>query len=211
MSKKKAKWLEESTNQELLAEVMEKLLLGDDIEKKDITRATKAIEELMERLPEEGEDLSLEEALAQLESNFAEGIAKAKAAYESELDAIDEDDEESDDEDDEEDLDEDEEDEDYSDWTVKELRAECRERGIATKGLKKDDMVEALKESDNYDGDEDDEEYDEDYEDEDDEGIDYDELSVRALKELMRDRGLKVRKGMKKPDLIEALEADDEE
>lgn len=210
MSKKKAKWLEESTNQELLAEVMEKLLLGDDIEKKDITRATKAIEELMERLPEEGEDLSLEEALAQLESNFAEGIAKAKAAYESELDAIDEDDEESDDEDDEEDLDEDEEDEDYSEWTVKELRAECRERGIATKGLKKDDMVEALKESDNYDDDEGEEE-DEDYEDEDDEGIDYDELSVRALKELMRDRGLKVRKGMKKPDLIEALEADDEE
>ncbi len=210
MSKKKAKWLEESTNQELLAEVMEKLLLGDDIEKKDITRATKAIEELMERLPEEGEDLSLEEALAQLESNFAEGIAKAKAAYESELDAIDEDDEESDDEDDEEDLDEDEEDEDYSEWTVKELRAECRERGIATKGLKKDDMIEALKESDNYDDDEGEEE-DEDYEDEDDEGIDYDELSVRALKELMRDRGLKVRKGMKKPDLIEALEADDEE
>lgn len=42
-----------------------------------------------------------------------------------------------------------EEDEDYSTWGLKELRAECRDRGIKlSKGLKKKDLIELLEEDD---------------------------------------------------------------
>lgn len=232
MAKKKAKWLEESTNQELISEVMEKVLLGDEIEKKDTTRAVKALEELQERLPNEGEEVSLEEALSQLEDSLKKGIELAKSAYESELEAIEDEEpeevedeeedieEEEDDEDDEDDDIEDEDEMDYEDLTVKELRAECRKKGITVKGLKKPDMIEALQglvededDEDLDDEDTEDIEEDEDIEDiEDDEDeMDYEELSTRALKELMKDRGIKVKKGMKKKELIKALEADDQE
>lgn len=246
MAKKKAKWLEESTNQELISEVMEKVLLGDEIEKKDTTRAVKALEELQERLPNEGEEVSLEEALSDMEKALLEGIQKARDAYNSELEAIteeeDDEDEEEDIEDSDEDSDEDDDDEDiededieetdeegYEDLTVKELRAECRKRGIPVKGLKKPGMIEALQGLDEDDDEdiededieetediedieeEDIEEEEEEETDEDEEDMDYEELSTRALKELMKDRGIKVKKGMKKQELIKALEADDQE
>lgn len=241
MAKKKAKWLEESTNQELISEVMEKVLLGDEIEKKDTTRAVKALEELQERLPSEGEEVSLEEALSDMEKAILEGIQKAKDAYNSELEAITEEETDEDEEEDIEDSDEDDDDEDiededieetdeegYEDLTVKELRAECRKRGIPVKGLKKPGMIEALQgldEDDDEDIEDEDiededieetedieeEETDEEETDEDEEDMDYEELSTRALKELMKDRGIKVKKGMKKQELIKALEADDQE
>lgn len=66
-----------------------------------------------------------------------------------------------------------------------------------------DDILEAL-------GDEDDEEDDEDDE-EDDEEKDYSEMSLAELKAECKDRGLKVKKGMDKDDLIEMLEEDDED
>lgn len=47
--------------------------------------------------------------------------------------------------------------------------------------------------------------------DEDDEGTDYSEMSLSELKAECKDRGLKVKKGMDKDDLIELLEQDDEE
>lgn len=48
-----------------------------------------------------------------------------------------------------EDSDEDEDDEDYSDWSIKELKMECRTRGIkVTKGMAKADMVKALEADD---------------------------------------------------------------
>ena len=237
---KKAKWLEESTNQELLGEVLEKLSLGEDIEKKDINRAIKAVEELMERLPNEDESkISVEEALELLRGEFEKHISLVEAAYQAELDAMDGDeedfeDEEDLDEEDEEDFEDedgededeedlDEEDEDYSNWTVKELRAECRKRGISTKGLKKADMLELLLDEDKEDFDEDNDEDDyeddegeenedeEDFDEEDEDEVEYSELSNKALKDLCRERGIKVRKGMKKADFIRALEADDEE
>ena len=219
---KKAKWLEESTNQELLGEVLEKLSLGEDIEKKDINRAIKAVEELMERLPDKDESkISVEEALELLRGEFEKHISLVEAAYQAELDAMDEDEDfdedfEDEDEEDFDEEDEDEEDEDYSDWTVKELRAECRKRGISTKGLKKADMLELLLDEDEEDFEEDfDEDFeDEDFEDEDfdeEDEIEYSELPTKALKDLCRERGIKVRKGMKKADFIRALEADDEE
>lgn len=63
-----------------------------------------------------------------------------------------------------------------------------------------DDILEALGE-DSDDGDE----------EEDDEDQDYSEMSLSELKAECKDRGLKVKKGMDKDDLIEMLEEDDEE
>lgn len=56
-----------------------------------------------------------------------------------------------------------------------------------------------------------DSENDDDEEDEDDEETDYSEMSLSELKAECKDRGLKVKKGMSKEDLIEMLEEDDEE
>lgn len=86
-------------------------------------------------------------------------------------DLEDEDDEEPDDEDDE-DEDEDEEDDDEEDeddldsMNVKELRARARELGIAVKGLKKDELADAIR---NHDPDEEDEEEDDDEDEEEEE------------------------------------------
>lgn len=62
-----------------------------------------------------------------------------------------------------------------------------------------DEILEALGDSDGEDGD--DEEEDQDYS----------EMSLSELKAECKDRGLKVKKGMDKDDLIEMLEEDDEE
>lgn len=62
-----------------------------------------------------------------------------------------------------------------------------------------DDILEALGEDD------------EDEEDDDEEEMDYSEMSLSELKAECKDRGLKVKKGMDKDDLIEMLEEDDEE
>ena len=65
-----------------------------------------------------------------------------------------------------------------------------------------DDIREALGE-----GSSDEEEPEEDEDDE----VDYSEMSLSELKAECKDRGLKVKKGMDKDDLIELLEEDDEE
>lgn len=62
-----------------------------------------------------------------------------------------------------------------------------------------DDILEALGEDS------------EEEEDDDDEDQDYSEMSMSELKAECKDRGLKVKKGMDKEDLIEMLEEDDEE
>lgn len=60
-----------------------------------------------------------------------------------------EEDEEDEDSDEEEDSDDDEDGEDYSDWPTKDLKKECRTRGIkVTKGMAKADMVKALEADD---------------------------------------------------------------
>lgn len=65
-----------------------------------------------------------------------------------------------------------------------------------------DDILSLLDESsEEDDGDEED----------DDDSIDYSEMSLSELKAECKDRGLKVKKGMDKDDLIEMLEEDDEE
>jgi hypothetical protein len=93
-----------------------------------------------------------------------------------ELDDLDEDedeDEPDDDDDEDEDEDEDEEDDEdddgLEDLNVKDLRAKAREAGINVKGMKKDDLVEAIRSGvDDEDEDEEDEE-DEDEEEEEEE------------------------------------------
>lgn len=65
-----------------------------------------------------------------------------------------------------------------------------------------DDIREALGEG-SSDG--------EEPEEDEDDGVDYSEMSLSELKAECKDRGLKVKKGMDKDDLIELLEEDDEE
>lgn len=113
------------------------------------------------------------------------------------------DDEEEEDEEDEDEEDEDEEEEDYESMTLKELKALAKERGISVgKKDKKDDIIAKLEE--------DDEEDDEDEEEEDD-TPDYEEMSLKELKALCKERGIKVSKKDDKDSLIEKLEEDDEE
>lgn len=205
---KKAKWLEEGTEVELLEVVLG--VLGGDLDKKEINKATKAVEELIERAPTgDEEELSVEDSIEALKELFTTGIENITVAYNAELEAIsgdtsDEDDEEEDaaveDEDDEEEAN------GYDEMTLKELKAECKEKGIkGLKGLKKEDLIALLTETE--DEAEDTEEDDEDSE----EVEDYSEISQKELKEMCRERGIKVTKAMKKADFIKALEADDAE
>lgn len=119
--------------------------------------------------------------------------------------------EESDDEDDDSDEDEDEDDdeeeeeddeEDYDSMSLKDLKALAKEKGIkVTKGMDKDEIIEALEEADDEEDDEDEEE---------DDDVDYESMSVKDLKALAREKGIKVKKGMGKDEIIEALEEADE-
>jgi hypothetical protein len=165
MAKKKAKWLEESTNLELLG-MLGEILTEEEVES---LKAKKIIKELMDRTPEEEEALTVEDAIAKLTSTFTDGIQEISDAYAEELEALGDDPEEEDEEeeeevkkvpkkkkpkkvqveeeDDEEDDDEDED--DYSDWTQKDLKTECRGRGIkVTKSMRKADLVKALEADD---------------------------------------------------------------
>ena len=108
------------------------------------------------------------------------------------------DDEESEDEEEDEE-DEEEDEEDLSELSLKELKALAKERGVkVTKGMSKEDIIELLSE-------EDEEDEEEDEEDEEDE-IDYSAMSLKDLKAAAREAGIKVKKGMTKEDIIEALE-----
>lgn len=115
---------------------------------------------------EETDDESVEDKLQDLDFDELKDLAKdldiaasdikkakkAKALIELIMDSADEDDilealgEDSDDEDDEEDEDEDQ---DYSEMSLSELKAECKDRGLKVKkGMDKDDLIEMLEEDD---------------------------------------------------------------
>lgn len=92
--------------------------------------------------PEEDEDEEEEEAPKSKKSKKPAKKSKKKAEPEEE-------EEDEDDSDEEEDSDDDEDGEDYSDWPTKDLKKECRTRGIkVTKGMAKADMVKALEADD---------------------------------------------------------------
>lgn len=201
---KKAKWLEEGTDLELLTTIGE--VLEGEMDKKDLTKAKKAVEELIERQPAEVQGVSVEEAIEALSGTFEKGLSQIKVAYQAELEAMDEDTPEDPEEEDEaEDEAEDgEEVSEYESMTNKELKAACKAKGIkGIKGLKKDDLIALLM-------DEEDEQEDEVEESEDDLPA-YEDMTSKELKAECKERGIKTTKEMKKPDYIKALEADDEE
>lgn len=107
---------------------------------------------------------------------------------------------------------------DYDVLKLSELRAIAKEFGINTKGLTKAQIIEALEEeeAEGLDEDEEDEEeelddeYEDDGEDEDD-LPDYEDMTRAELKAEARERGIRIKRADTKEDIIEKLEADDEE
>ena len=99
-------------------------------------------DEAVEVDDEEEEEEEEEEAPKSKKSKKTAKKSKKQAEPEPEED------EEDEDSDEDEDID-DEDDEDYSDWPTKDLKKECRTRGIkVTKGMAKADMVKALEADD---------------------------------------------------------------
>ena len=98
-----------------------------------------------------------------------------------------------------------------------ELKDLAKDLDIAASDIKRAKKAKALIELIMDSADEDDilealgEDSDDEEDEEDDEDQDYSEMSLAELKAECKDRGLKVKKGMDKDDLIEMLEEDDEE
>lgn len=142
-----------------------------------------------------------------------------------EADSDDDEDEDDDSDDDEEDDEDDESEVDLEELDKDELKELAKALKIPAKKIKKakteEDLIDLIEEeadeeeiAEQYndlfgDSDEDDEE-DED-EEEDEEENDYESMTLKELKAEAKDRGLKVKKGMSKDDIIEMLEEDDEE
>ena len=122
-----------------------------------------------------------------------------------------------DDEEDGEDDDEDDLEDKLSELDLDELKDLAKDLDISASDIKKAKKAEALINLIMDSADEDDilealgEDSDEEDEDDDDESPDYSEMSLAELKAECKDRGLKIKKGMDKDDLIEMLEEDDEE
>lgn len=98
-----------------------------------------------------------------------------------------------------------------------ELKDLAKDLDISASDIKKAKKAKALIDLIMNSADEDDiletlgEDSDEEDEEDEDEDQDYSEMSLSELKAECKDRGLKVKKGMDKEDLIEMLEEDDEE
>ena len=122
-----------------------------------------------------------------------------------------------DDEEDEEDDDEDGLEDKLSELDLDELKDLAKDLDISASDIKKAKKAEALINLIMDSADEDDilealgEDSDEEDEDDDDESPDYSEMSLAELKAECKDRGLKMKKGMDKDDLMEMREEDDEE
>lgn len=99
--------------------------------------------------PEEDEDEEEEEEEAPKSKKSKKAAKEEKPAKKSKKKAEPEEEEEDEDDSDEEEDSDDEDGEDYSDWSTKDLKKECRTRGIkVTKGMAKADMVKALEADD---------------------------------------------------------------
>lgn len=171
---KKPKFLEKETP-ELLILLKDSLSNEDDA---DIKKTQKIVDELISRLPGKVGPISVDEALQAAAASMTEALNQIKAAYDNEVSMI-EDSDDSDEkeeeetkapekkpskaskgskkskkvqeepEEEEEEEEEDSDEEDYSDWSTKDLKKECRDRGIkVTKGMSKADMVKALEADD---------------------------------------------------------------
>ena len=123
-----------------------------------------------------------------------------------------------DDEEDEEDEEDDGLEDKLSELDLNELKDLAKDLDISASDIKKAKKAEALINLIMDSADEDDilealgeDSDEEDEDDDDDESPDYSEMSLAELKAECKDRGLKIKKGMDKDDLIEMLEEDDEE
>lgn len=172
-------------------------------------------------IPNKAFDLDLKDLIgltceADVGHEVYEGKKKARI-----LEYIDPSDSDSDEDDSE---DEDDDDTDVESTLMKmdldDLKDLAKELDISASSIKKAKKVKALVELIMSEADEDDilealgdedEEDEEDDGDEEDEEKDYSEMSLAELKAECKDRGLKVKKGMDKDDLIEMLEEDDED
>lgn len=118
---------------------------------------------------------------------------------------------------DEEETDEESVEDKLAELDLDELKDLAKDLDIAASDIKKVKKVKALINLIMDSADEDDilealgEDSDDEDEEEDGEDQDYSEMSLAELKAECKDRGLKVKKGMDKDDLIEMLEEDDEE
>lgn len=178
MAKSKAKWLAESNTRELV------VLLKETLKEEDTKKANKIVTELLERIPEDDGNLTIEEAVEKAKSDL-DAILEA---YNQEVNSLKEPEDEEEDE---------EEEEEVKKPTKK------RTRKLAKSSEDTD--------SDEDEEDEDEDEEEEDFEDEDEEDEGYEDMTQGELKKELRRRGIKVTKSMKKADMVRALEADDEE
>lgn len=163
-------------------------------------------------IPNKAFDLDLKDLIgmtceAEVGHEVYEGKKKARI-----LEYIDPSDSDSDEDDSE---DEDDDDTDVESTLMKmdldDLKDLAKELDIPASSIKKAKKVKALVELIMSEADEDDILEALDDEDDDDEEKDYSEMSLAELKAECKDRGLKVKKGMDRDDLIEMLEEDDED
>lgn len=181
---KKPKFLEKETPE--LLEMLKAALSADEA---DVKKSLKITDELISRLPSEEGPMSVDESLKAAADLMTQALNQVKGAYDNEIAMM----EDSDDDDDE-----DGEEEDKS-----------PKKGKSSKKGKKGQKQEDPEEED--DDDEDSDEEDGDDEDEEDGEEDYSDWSLKDLKKECRDRGIKVKKGMGKAEMVKALEADDKE
>lgn len=177
MAKSKAKWLAESNTRELV------VLLKETLKEEDTKKANKIVTELLERIPEDDGNLTIEEAVEKAKSDL-DAILEA---YNQEVNSLKEPEEE-------------EEDEDEEEEVKKPTKKRTRKLAKSSEDTDSDEDEEDEEEEDFED---------EDEEDEEDEG--YEDMTQGELKKELRRRGIKVTKSMKKADMVRALEADDEE
>ena len=173
-------------------------------------------------IPNKAFDLDLKDLIgmtceAEVGHEVYEGKKKARI-----LEYIDPSDSDSDEDDSEDEDDDDDDDTDVEstlmEMDLDDLKDLAKELDISASSIKKAKKVKALVELIMSEADEDailealgDEDDEDDDEDEEDEEKDYSEMSLAELKAECKDRGLKVKKGMDKDDLIEMLEEDDED
>ena len=170
MAKSKAKWLAEANTRELV------VLLEETLKEEDTKKANKIVTELLERIPEDDGNLTIEEAVEKAKSDLdaileaynqeVNSLKEPKEPKEEEEEEEEEvkkptkkrtrkpakssEDMDSDDEDEEDEDEEDEDEEDsYEDMSQGELKKELRRRGLkVTKSMKKADMIRALEADD---------------------------------------------------------------
>ena len=146
---KRPKWLESETPE--LLDMLKGILGQEEIEEKEMTKAQKIVDELIGRLPQEEGNISVGEAIQRAADAVSVSLNKIQEAYQNEMSAtLEESDSDEDEDTEEEEEEEDEEEgEDYSDWSTKDLKKECRDRGIkVTKSMGKSDLVKALEADD---------------------------------------------------------------